>query len=144
MNRKYRCVFVWDNQKAYTRHLLFAQSLANYIYDNGSELGSELSIKLNATAIADSMNMFYSRLQEMMSSICPSFEVRDTIGGNFSLVMPADSLPFSITVGDSVLARVKVSDRKWNFGEKRGDVWPYVVTYDPKSSSFLWKSNIGL
>ncbi|MDY6327481.1 MAG: FISUMP domain-containing protein [Bacteroidales bacterium] len=144
MKEKYRCAFVWDNAKAYNGQLAFAGNLADSMYRNGSELGSELSIKLSSTARTDSMAVFYARLQEMMSSICPSFEVRDTIGGNFSLVMPADSLPFSITVGDSVLARVKVSDREWNFGEKRGDVWPYVVTYDPESSSFLWKSNIGL
>lgn len=122
MKEKYRCAFVLDNAKAYNGQLAFAGNLADSMYRNGSEFGSELSIKLSSTARTDSMAVFYARLQEMMSSICPLFEVRDTIGGNFSLVMPADSLPFSITVGDSVLARVKVSDREWNFGEKRGDV----------------------
>ncbi len=73
--------------------------------------------------------------------------VIDEIGDKFDLVVDGDKCPFTVKVGDAILAATRTSDNTWSFGtaDKAG-VYPYVATYIPASDtakeSIKWEINV--
>ena len=88
----------------------------------------------------ESLEKMFDSIEAKILYMVDSGVLTDEIPDDFSLVIPDDGCPFTVSVDDTELATSKESENVWNFGELvdlDGDgtpeSYPYSISYTPAS-----------
>ena len=149
LSRGYHCALFWENNTANNRQFVMGEAFKQWAREK-----SEYECQVGASA-AD-ITAVFAKMNTAMAYLLARGTVSDEIPGYFELVMdgegePGSERPFMVCLDGAAQQVVHVpGTMTWSFGTpNESNEYPYVVTYEPRtsttercSSRFVWAINV--